>query len=157
MCLRGYVDHACAIVFVSLCVVLFVCPRVYWNWKLCILISTAVMKEFIWTSLSCKMHILWCISGHNIMTRVIRLHFKPIYTSFLPHVLQLQCNNLPHENCYNLPQGGIFARSTCQSNTHAHKAVIISSIYITGILRFSTLSTSRCSWIFLAQGKFSKM
>ena len=41
------------------------------------------------------------------MTRVIRLHFKPIYTPFLPHVLQLQCNNLPHEICNNLPQGGI--------------------------------------------------
>ena len=82
------------------------------------------------------------------MTRVIRLHFKAIYTPFLRHVLQLQCNNLPHENCNNLPQGGIFTRSTCQSNTHAHKAVIIPSIYTTGILHFPTLSISRCSWIF---------
>ena len=56
---------------------------------------------------------------------MIRLHFKPIYTSFLPQVLQLQCNNLPHENCNKLPQGGIFTSSTCQSKTHAHKAVII--------------------------------
>ena len=77
--------------------------------------------------------IMMYIPGHNVMTRVIRLHFKPIYTPFLPHVLQLQCNNLPHENCNNLPQGGIFNRSTCQSNTHAHKAVIIPSIYTTGI------------------------
>ena len=91
------------------------------------------------------------------MTRVIRLHFKPNYTPFLPHVLQLQCNNLPHENCNNLPQGGIFTINTCQSNTHAHKAVIIPSIYITGILYFPTLSISRCTWIFLAQGAFSKM
>ena len=82
------------------------------------------------------------------MTRGIRLHFKPIYTPFLPHVLQLQCNNLPHENCNNLPQGGIFTRSTCQSNTHAHKAVITPSIYTIGILHFPTLSISRCSWIF---------
>ena len=41
------------------------------------------------------------------MTRIIRLHFRPIYTKFLPHVLQEQCNNLPHENCNTLPQGGI--------------------------------------------------
>ena len=80
------------------------------------------------------------------MTRGIRLHFKPIYTPFLPHVLQLQCNNLPHENCNNFPQGGIFTRSTCQSNTHEHKAVIIPSIYTIGILNFPTLSISRCSW-----------
>ena len=82
------------------------------------------------------------------MTRVIRLHFKLIYTPFLPHVLQLQCNNLPHENCNNLPQGGIFTRSTCQSHPHVHNAVIIPSIYTTGILHFPTLSVSRCSWIF---------
>ena len=67
------------------------------------------------------------------MKRVIRLHFKPIYTPFLPHVLQLQSNNLPHETCNNLPQGGIFTRKTCQSNTRAHKAVIIAAIYTTGI------------------------
>ena len=64
------------------------------------------------------------------MTRVIRLHFNLIYTSFLPHVLQLQCNNLPHENCNNLPPRGNFTRNTCQSNTHAHKAVIIPLIYM---------------------------
>ena len=71
------------------------------------------------------------------MTRVI---VKPIYIPFLPDVLQLQCNNLPHENFNNLPQGGIFTKSTCQSNTHAHKAVIIPSLYTssTGILHFST-------------------
>ena len=86
---------------------------------------------------------------------MIQLHFKPIYTPFLPHVLQLQCINLPHENCNNLPQGGFFLnRSTCQSNTHAHKAVIIPSIYTTGILHFPTLSISRCRWIFLAQGAY---
>ena len=75
--------------------------------------------------------------GHKLMTRVIRLHFKPIYIPFLPHVLQLHCNNLPHENGNNLPQGGIFTRSTCQSNTHAHKAVIILSTYTTGVTSFS--------------------
>ena len=53
-----------------------------------------------------------------------------------------------------LPQGGIFIRSTCQSNTHAHKAVIIPSIDTTGILHFPTLSISRCRWIYLAQGEF---
>ena len=82
------------------------------------------------------------------MTREIRLHFKPIYTKYYPMYCTLQCNNLPHENCNNLPQGGIFTRSTCQSNTHAHKAVIIPSIYTTGMLHFPTLSISRCSWIF---------
>ena len=65
--------------------------------------------------------------------------------------------NLPHENCNNLPQGGIFTRNTCQTKTHAHKAVLISSIYTTGILHFHTLSISSCSWIFLAQGEFSKI
>ena len=89
------------------------------------------------------------------MTRVIRLHFKPIYTPFLPHVLQLQCNNLPHENCNNLPQGGIFTRSTCQLSTQGSNNSI--NIYTTGILNFPTLSIYRCSWIFLAQGEFAKM
>ena len=76
------------------------------------------------------MHKVWCISEHNLMTRVIRLHYEPIfYTPFLPHVLQLQCNNLPHDNFNNLPQGDILTRSACQSNTRAHEAVIIPSIY----------------------------
>ena len=78
--------------------------------------------------------------------------FKANLYPIIPHILQLQCNNLPHENCNKLPQGGIFTRNTCQSKTHAHKAVIILSIYTTGILHFLTLSISSCSWIFLAQG-----
>ena len=92
------------------------------------------------------------------MTRVIRLHFKPIYTPLLPHVLRLQCNNLPHENCNNLPQGGIFTRSTCQSNTHAHKAVIIPSIYTTGIKSFIFLLCQFPDVVgyFLAQLNFRK-
>ena len=58
---------------------------------------------------------------------------------------------LTHANCNNLPQGGIFfTRNTCQSNTHAHKAVIIPSICTSGILNFHTLSIFRCSWIFFA-------
>ena len=82
------------------------------------------------------------------MTRVIRLHLRQFILHFYP-VLQLQCNNLPHENCNNLPQGGIFffTRSTCQSNTNAHNAEIIPSIYSTGILHLHNLSLSRCSWI----------
>ena len=44
-----------------------------------------------------------------------------------------------------------FTRITYQSNTHAHKAIIIPSIYTTGILHFPTLSNSRCSWIFFGQ------
>ena len=82
------------------------------------------------------------------------MHFNPIYTPFYPMYCTLQCNNLPQENWNNLPQGVIFIRITCQSNTHAHKAVIIPSIYTTGILHFPTLSISRCSWIFLAQGEY---
>ena len=100
---------------------------------------------------------MWCISGHNLMTRVIRLHFKPIYTPFLPHVLQLHCNNLPHENYNNLPQGGNFTRSTCQSNTHAHKAVMIPSILQVYFI-FLPLSISDVVGYFLAQGsEFSKI
>ena len=64
------------------------------------------------------------------MKRMIWLHFKLIYTPIIPHILQLQCSNLPHKNCNNLPQGGIFTKNTCQSKTHAHKVVIIPSIYI---------------------------
>ena len=88
--------------------------------------------------------------------RVIRLHFNPIYTPFLPHVLQLQCNNLPHENCDNLPQGGIFTISTCQSNTHAHSAVLITSIYTIGILHFPTLSISDVLGYFWRNVNFQK-
>ena len=49
------------------------------------------------------------------------------------------------------PKVVFFTRNTCQSKTHAHKAVIIPSIYTTGIhvLHFPTLSISSCSWIFL--------
>ena len=55
---------------------------------------------------------------------LVQLHEKSEYP-----ILPLQCNNLPHENCNNLPQGGNFTRNTCPSKTHAHKAVIIPSIY----------------------------
>ena len=67
-----------------------------------------------------------------------RLHFMPMLYPIIPHVLQLQCNNLPHENCKNLPQGGNFTRNTYPPKTHAHKVVTIPSIYTTGILHFPT-------------------
>ena len=54
------------------------------------------------------------------------------------------------------PKVVFFTRSTCQSNTHAHKAVIIPSIYTTGILHFPTFSISRRSWIFWRKVNFRK-
>ena len=50
-----------------------------------------------------------------------------------------------------------FTRNTCPSKTHAHKAVIIPSIYTTDILNFPTLSIFNFSGIFSAQGEFSKI
>ena len=47
--------YVCAIVFVCLFVCcLYVCALNGEWWKLCTLISTAVMKETTWTPLSCK-------------------------------------------------------------------------------------------------------
>ena len=63
--------------------------------------------------------------------------FQP---NLIPHInydsYKLQCNSLPDENCNNLPHGDIFSTNTCPSKTLAHEAVLISSIYNTGILRF---------------------
>ena len=66
------------------------------------------------------------------------------------------CNNVSHENCNNLPHGGMFTRNTRPSKTLAHKVVLIPSTYTTGALHFHIVSISSCSWIFLAQGEISK-
>ena len=112
MCLWGYVHVGvymchCVCLFVCLFVYcFFVCPHVKCRWKLCTLISTAVMKETIWT------YLLKCIDMVYFWAQLDEksdsIAFKPTLYHIIPHVLQLQCNNLPHEYCNNLPQGGIF-------------------------------------------------
>ena len=80
------------------------------------------------------------------MTRVIRLHFKTIYSIFIPYC-NYNVTTYPMKIVATYPKVVFFTRSTCQSNTNAHNAEIIPSIYSTGILHFPNLSMSRCSWI----------
>ena len=78
LCLRGYMI-VCACMnhcVCCLCVVLFVCALV--KGRLCILISTDVMKDIMLTALPCNNVYILCISESNLMKQVIRLHFKPI-------------------------------------------------------------------------------
>ena len=78
-----------------------------------------------------------------------------IYENY--NVWQFQCNNLTHENCNNLPHGGIFTRNTCASKTLAHKAVLIPPIYTTGTHHFLIVSIFQLYLDILAQGEFLKM
>ena len=70
--------------------------------------------------------------------------------------------NIAHKNtsfrvyCYNVTPAKLFCSNTISIRGGGGGGYLF-VVFITGVLHCPTLSISRCSWIFLAQGKFSKM